>query len=116
MKKYRCPVFRRRSFYQDREYFLSNTAGEAVQLEKYIREETNYDINYVWENMLRTCHQNDLVETLALQYILPTDYEIPYSTGQSKVSLMYIFWMYWKILLGGHRLCPMGLQLSSPHL
>lgn len=94
MKKYRCPVFKRRSFYQDREYFLSNTAGEAtVQLEKYIREETNYDINYVWENMLRTCHQNDLVETLALQYILPTDYEIPYSTGQSKVSLiMYIFY------------------------
>lgn len=72
IQKYRCPIFKRRSFFQPRDYYLHASAGEApARLMEYLREETSYDTDMIWETLLRSCHQNDVAEALSLIYLLP---------------------------------------------
>jgi len=93
LEKYRCPVFKRRTFFQNEDYFLNNTAGEqTIELAKYLINFTNYDFDMVLENLIRTCHQYDLVQSLALNYILPSDHTIsekPCESGSALIMHLY---------------------------
>lgn len=40
------------------------------QIIKYIEKETDYDINLIWENVIRTLDMSDLQHSLHLQYII----------------------------------------------
>lgn len=74
LEKYRCPVVKRRSFFQSRNYFLQSSGGEpSVRLMTYLRDYTDYDTDMIWENILRTCHQSDILEALSLIYTLPAN-------------------------------------------
>jgi lipopolysaccharide biosynthesis protein len=74
VRDYRCPIIKRKSFFQDIKYYLDETCNErAVELFTYIKENLDYDINLIWDNLLRTCNQYDLKNCLNLNYILPTD-------------------------------------------
>ena len=69
-----CPIFKRRTFFQPYDYVLGNTMGQAAgELFEYLEQKTNYPTDLIWDNLLRTCHQADLVRTLHLDYIIPTD-------------------------------------------
>ena len=68
----KCPIFKRRSFFQDYDVVLDSTLGQdAVELYEYLNRNQLYDMELIWENLLRTCHQSDLVKNLHLSYILP---------------------------------------------
>lgn len=50
---------------------LSNQTQENLfQAIKYIDEKTNYDINLIWNNIIRTFNMADLQRNLCLQYII----------------------------------------------
>lgn len=71
IKKKKCPIFKRRSFFQPYDYILRNTAGQpTLELYNYLCKYTSYDVNMIWENILRTCNQADIVRNLHLNYIL----------------------------------------------
>lgn len=71
--KKRCPIFKRRTFFQPYDYVLSNTVGQAaVELMQYLSENSLYDVDMIWENILRTCNQADFAKNLQLQYVLPS--------------------------------------------
>lgn len=73
LEQKRCPIFKRRTFFQPYDYVLGNTVGQhAVELMKFLKDSTEYPIDLIWDNLLRTCHQADLVRLLHLDYILPT--------------------------------------------
>ena len=43
--------------------FLKNTTGEQTsELFDYLRYETNYDVNMIWDTLLPNYHQFDLVK------------------------------------------------------
>lgn len=66
----RCPVFKRRMFFHDYYFALANSAGEeTVRLFDYIAENLDYDLDMVWENLLRTCNMADLKNRLHLNYV-----------------------------------------------
>ena len=68
----RCPIFKRRSFFHEAKDYMSNTAGEQVsKLYEYIKNETDYNEDYIWETILRNYNQADIVKNLNLMYILP---------------------------------------------
>lgn len=70
----RCPVFKRRTFFQPYDYVLSNTMGQsAEELMRFLQASGLYDVDMIWENILRTCNQADFVKNLQLQYILSTE-------------------------------------------
>lgn len=67
----RCPFFKRRMFFQPYQYELSNTLGQpAKELYDYLRQTGLYDVNLIWDNILRTCHQADFTKNLHLNYVL----------------------------------------------
>ena len=67
-----CPVFLRSTFTQAYRRFIDVSLGDAPSaLLNYLQSQTDYDCNLVWDTLLRTCHQWDLVTNLHLYHILP---------------------------------------------
>ena len=53
------------------EAYLNDTAGEPVQeLYDYLRDETDYPMDLIWKNMIRTMHPHDFTRNLALTRII----------------------------------------------
>lgn len=76
LETYKCPIFKRRSFFQEYDYILSRTTGQpARELYAYLENSGRYDTNLIWDNILRTCNQEDIVRLMHLNYILSTTAE-----------------------------------------
>lgn len=74
MKEKQCPIFKKRSFFHNTADYLRNTLGQqTTELYDYLKNETNYDVNMIWETILRNSHQCDIQKNMNLTYILPTN-------------------------------------------
>ena len=68
-----CPVFKRKSFFYDKSMLLEDSFGEApIELFRYLQNNTDYDVDLIMENIIRTCNQSDFVNALGLYYVLST--------------------------------------------
>lgn len=75
MKEYRCPIFKRKMFFHEAKDFLSQTAGEqVVELFRYLEEETEYDLDFIYETVLRNYNQAEFTKNMNHHYILPEKY------------------------------------------
>lgn len=98
LAKDRCPVFKRRSFFHDGDDLISLTNREqALRLISFLKEHTHYDVNMIYENIIRTCHQDDFVMDMGLFYILPSDIRISSESKASSAAL--VMHLYYKDLL-----------------
>lgn len=91
LKEKRCPIIKRRSFIHDYDDFLDTTVGEPTyQLMDYIKNETDYDENLIWDNILRTAHQSVIKDVLQLNYILPDAFSNPIDdiVNHKKIALV----------------------------
>lgn len=83
MDKYGMPVLKRKDF----------TIPVGVELTKsiwWIEKNTNYDINMIWKNIIRTYNIVDLKENLNLVYILP-DFKLAKKNSSNRaVVLAYL--------------------------
>ena len=71
----RCPFFKRRSFMQDYENVLDETIGQStLEMYDYIRDYTDYDINYIWDNILRLENQAVVKRNMHFNYVLPREF------------------------------------------
>lgn len=87
----RCPIIKRRMFFQNYFDILSETDGSICRKTfDYIREHCDYDTDMIWENLLRTCDMADLKRNMNLNYILPSNF----SAGPSKSRVALIFHLY----------------------
>ncbi|MGK2348305.1 rhamnan synthesis F family protein [Actinomyces sp. W5033] len=91
----RCPIFKRRSFFHDYEDVLAQTVGNAaLDLYEYLRDETGYDTDLIWENLLRTVELADLVRNLQLTYVLPThSVEVEPVAAERIALVMHVHYM-----------------------
>ena len=48
------------------------TQENLFQALRYIDKNTDYDVNFIWENIIRTLNMADLQRSLHLQYIIPS--------------------------------------------
>ena len=72
LKECRMPLFKKRSFFHHYTDVLYHTAGEATsRLIHFLEEETDYDMNLVWDSILRTCNLADVVRCAQLNRVLP---------------------------------------------
>lgn len=90
VKNRKCPVMKQKSFSQNYYDILTDTVGNTtVDTFEYIQANTNYDVNLIWDNILRTCNMADIKSLMHLNYILPEEYTIPTKTSSTKrVALM----------------------------
>lgn len=71
VKKYRVPIVRRKAFYapyQETDYF--GTGKNASNLLRFIQEYTDYDINLIYDNLLRTTSQYEYRPMLSIDRAL----------------------------------------------
>ncbi|AQR97835.1 rhamnan synthesis F family protein [Clostridium saccharoperbutylacetonicum] len=74
VKNRRCPIIKRRSFFHNYNDFLAFNNGESsIEMMNYISQNTNYDINLIWDNILRVQNQADIKKCLHLNYILSSN-------------------------------------------
>lgn len=102
LEEYRCPIFKKRSFFHMESDYLKNTTGEQTsELFDYVKNETDYDVDFIWETILRNYHQYDIVKNLNLTYILSnSEYDkerLMQQTKQNKVAL--VMHLYFEDLL-----------------
>lgn len=70
-----------------------------LRLLSFLREHTAYDVNMIFENIIKTCHQDDFVVSMDLFYILPSDI-IKISSVDNKYNVaLVIMHLYYKNLL-----------------
>ena len=90
----RCPIIKRRSFFQNQDYFLNYTMGEqSLELFNYLKKYTNYNTNLILENLIRSINQADLIRTLGLYYILPTSYTNEKEINCKAAVIMHIYYL-----------------------
>lgn len=98
----KCPIFKRRSFFQDPGSYLEYSAGENVsRLVSYIDNTSEYPMDLIWDTILRKYHQADIIKNLNLVYILPkNDIIEPISNSKVNISkIALIFHVYFEDLL-----------------
>ncbi len=89
LKKCRIPLIKKRSFFHIYADTLHNSAGEAtLRLINYLKEHTDYNIDRIWDSVLRSCDLSDVVRCAQLNRILPK-YIQSESKHQVKVGLVY---------------------------
>lgn len=98
----RCPIFKKRSFFHMELDFLKNTTGEQTsELYEYLKNETDYDVDLIWDTILRNYHQYDIVKNMNLTYVLPTNQYnealLEKQTQENKVAL--VMHLYFEDLL-----------------
>lgn len=87
IKNRRCPIFKRKSFFNIYEELMDISCGQStVELYDFLRNETNYDVNLIWDNLLRTANMWDIKQRMQLNYILSRDLAKPLQR-QPKVAL-----------------------------
>ena len=68
IEKKRCPFFKRRSFMQSYDNIISDTFGQsALEAYNYIDQNTDYDVDMIWQNILRLENQADNKEKYAIK-------------------------------------------------
>lgn len=73
IKNRKCPVIKRRSFFHNYFDFLNFTNGEcSIDALEYIEKNLDYDVNLIWDNILRVQNQADIKRCLHLNYLLPS--------------------------------------------
>lgn len=75
--KCRCPIVKRRAFFSDYGLFLHFGRGDQPRdILDYIKENTEYDVNLIWENLIRTQKGSTLKRNLHLNYFLDEQHYI----------------------------------------
>lgn len=80
--------------YNTLEYQTQENLYQAI---RYIDQETDYDINLIWDNIIRTLNMTDLQRSLHLQYIISSeesrDFEKNWSVYKKRIAIV-IFAIY----------------------
>ena len=75
LAKENAPIFRRRNLYKtvgDSLYNFGYNDDSRKALE-YIEQNTDYDTNLIWDNLLRSANQYDFFRALQLHYVLSSE-------------------------------------------
>ena len=89
LEKYRMPLIKKRSFFHHYTDTLRNTGGEATaRLIDFIQAKTDYDMNLIWQSVLRTKSLSDLVRCAQLNRVL-SDEMTTHSNTSLRVGAIY---------------------------
>lgn len=87
LEAYRIPVIRRKAFC-DPNGSLDYCTDIPRKIMKFLTEQTDYDCNLIWDNLLRTVNQYDLKNWFNWNTVLPTDYSHRKPLG-TKIAIIF---------------------------
>ncbi len=90
VKNRRCPIIKRKSTFLSYYTTVNETSGEsAFKVLDYLEKSTSYDINMIWENILRTQDLNEIKKNLQLNFILSESYSSSKKTSAKKIATVF---------------------------
>lgn len=96
----RCPVFKKRSFFVEYQYYFNQTAGQpGMELLEYLRRRTDYDTDLIWDAVLPSYNIADIAKAVHLNYVLPSRTVNPCENGRTPVRSAFIYHVYFLDLL-----------------
>lgn len=99
LEEKRCPIFKRRSFMQDYSNIIHDTVGqEAIEAYDFIDKHTDYDVNLIWDNILRLENQADIKKNMQLNYILDSKHGTDISEALKKKRVALVLHFYFEDL------------------
>jgi lipopolysaccharide biosynthesis protein len=88
----RCPIFKRRSFFNTYDDYLTRNIGRStIKLLDYIEKNTDYNSDMIWENILRVQNMYDIKNILHLNYSLPKNYTVNDKLNENIVPKIGLF-------------------------
>ena len=88
IRKRGFPFLKRQPFsYNTLDGLICQTQENLHQSLDYIDRETDYDVDMIWENLIRTMNMTDLQRSLHLQYIIPSGQKL---CVQGKTALVVL--------------------------
>lgn len=92
----RCPIFKRRSFMQPYDTVLHDTTGEVtLELMDFLKNETDYPVDLIYQNILRLENQADIKNNAQLNYILSSTNGDDISDILSKKKIALVIHFYY---------------------
>lgn len=93
IKNRNCPVFYQRLFSKNYNDILENCCGQILpELYEYLNKNTKYNLDMLWEHLLRTENMYDIKQWLQLNYIIPEDTKKPsFKSGKKTALFMHIY-------------------------
>lgn len=90
IKNRKCPVIKVKSFYQDYSDILGDTIGNCtIDAVDYIKLTYRYDIDMIWEHILRVANMADIKRIMHLNFILPQNYNLKnFKTDPNRICLV----------------------------
>ena len=99
LEEKRCPIFKRRSFMQDYSNIIHDTVGqEAIEAYDFIDKHTDYDVNLIWDNILRLENQADIKKNMQLNFILDSKHGTDISEVLKKKRVALVLHFYFEDL------------------
>ncbi len=91
IEKKRCPIIKRRSFFTDYYDFLFNTCGESsIDAYEYLKENVDYDVNMIWDNLLRLENMSEIARAMQFNYMLPVNESFEVNVGKKLAIFVYV--------------------------
>ena len=81
MRDRHCPIFKRKNCFINLNHFLQRggSASASSRLLTYLKQNTDYDVKMLYENIVRTCCQWDYEPHLNIIRLQPTPFEATYN-------------------------------------
>lgn len=90
LEEKRCPILKRRSFFTDYNDFLLNTCGEAsVEVYEFLKEKEIYNLDWIWDNLLRLENISAIHRVLHLNYMLES-YTTNYQWNHTLAAIVIV--------------------------
>ena len=81
-----CPFVKKKVFLYPHKLVLSSNAGEtAYKTLEYIKENTEYNEDLIWQHLIRKCEPEELCLSLHGDYCLPVDYRYRMAHTSEKI-------------------------------
>lgn len=84
---------------QNYDNILTDTVGEnAIETFKFIKDHTDYDVDMIWQNILRLENQADIKKNMQLNFVLPEDISKPVDEIVKKRKIALVLHFYFEDL------------------
>lgn len=97
VKEDRLSIIKRKVFFLENMLIMYNSWGHfARDLLDYIDTNTDYDINLIWQDLIKTQKMSVLRNNLHLNYYLPTNYLIDKSVNTELTNVALVIFVYYE--------------------
>ena len=91
----RCPVAKRKYFFEQKFHSIQFARDYSTRkLLSFLEADTNYDVNLIWDDLLKTQHSSVIKDNLHTNFILPADccQQNEHTDNEKIAVILYIYY------------------------